>query len=74
MKYKIYCVIFFLGIILLIGTAGANDYLNLSFIQIIWQMIVSLLMIVIGIFGMNLEYKRKLNRRRCCGSGENIRN
>ena len=60
---KISNLLMFIGVILLIGTAGASDVGNIEFLQIVKQILVASLFIVSSILlsrlSVALKYKKK---------------
>lgn len=52
------------GFILAIGSIGAADLNNISFTQLLVRSLISVVLVGIAFFGLNLEEKREANRRR----------
>lgn len=52
------------GFILAIGSIGAADLNNISFTQLLVRSLISVVLVGIAFFGVNLEEKREANRRR----------
>ena len=55
LKTYISCVVFILGLFLIIGTAGATDFRNISFIQAVLQAGIGLAMMWFGLIGFQTE-------------------
>lgn len=64
MKILIYILIGLAGFILAIGSIGAADLNNISFTQLLVRSLISVVLVGIAFFGVNLEEKREANRRR----------
>lgn len=52
------------GFILAIGSIGAADLNNISFTQLLVRSLISVVLVGIAFFGLNLEEKREANRRK----------
>ena len=64
MKSLIYILMGLAGFILAIGSIGAADLNNISFTQLLVRSLISVVLVGIAFFGVNLEEKREANRRR----------
>lgn len=64
MKILIYILMGLAGFILAIGSIGAADLNNISFTQLLVRSLISVVLVGIAFFGVNLEEKREANRRR----------
>ena len=64
MKNLIYTIMGLAGFILAIGTVGAADHDVISFNRLVVQALISMVLVGISFFGLNLEEKREANRRR----------
>lgn len=64
MKNLIYIILGLAGFILAIGSIGAADLDNISFTQLLVRSLISVVLVGIAFFGLNLEEKREANRRR----------
>lgn len=64
MKSLIYILMGLAGFILAIGTIGAADLNNISFIQLLVRSLIAVVLVGVAFFGLNLEEKREANRRR----------
>ena len=63
MKNIIYTTLGIIGFVILMGTIGAADLERISLSQLAFGTFFSLILIAISSFGLNLEDKRKMNRR-----------
>lgn len=72
MKKFVYIILGLIGFILAIGTIGAADLDNISFIQLLVRSIISVILVGVAFFGINLEEKREANRRYKRGSRKNF--
>lgn len=64
MKNLIYITLGLAGFILAIGSIGAADLNNISFTQLLVRSLISVVLVGIAFFGLNLEEKREANRRK----------
>lgn len=64
MKKLIYIMMGLVGFILAIGTVGAADQDVISFKRLVIQALIAGVLVGISFFGLNLEDKREMNRRR----------
>lgn len=64
MKSLIYTIMGLAGFILAIGSIGAADLNNISFTQLLVRSLISVVLVGIAFFGLNLEEKREANRRK----------
>lgn len=64
MKSLIYILMGLAGFILAIGSIGAADLNNISFTQLLVRSLISVVLVGIAFFGLNLEEKREANRRK----------
>lgn len=64
MKNLIYIMLGLAGFILAIGSIGAADLNNISFTQLLVRSLISVVLVGIAFFGLNLEEKREANRRK----------
>lgn len=62
MMRKILKLLIGIGIIMLIGTAGASDLNNLTFEEVLIQLFISLAFIILGYFGLG-STKKKVSRK-----------
>lgn len=62
MKRIIYMFLAVIGFIYAIGTVGAADMEVISFKRLVIQVLISMVCMIIGYFGLNLEEKREANR------------
>lgn len=61
-----------IGVLILIGTAGASDANSISFSQIVLQILVSFAFIALGCFGLNfIKLKQKcIKKTKCIGKSK----
>ena len=62
MKRIIYIFLVVIGFIYAVGTVGAADQEIISFKRLVIQVLISIVCMSIGYFGLNLEEKREANR------------
>lgn len=72
MKNFIYIMLGLVGFILAIGTVGAADQDVISFKRLVIQALIAGVLVGISFFGLNLEDKREMNRRRKRGSRKKL--
>lgn len=72
MKNLIYILMGLAGFILAIGSIGAADLNNISFTQLLVRSLISVVLVGIAFFGLNLEEKREANRRRKRGTRKKL--
>jgi uncharacterized membrane protein YciS (DUF1049 family) len=72
MKNLIYIMLGLVGFILAIGTVGAADQDVISFKRLVIQALIAGFLVGISFFGLNLEDKREMNRRRKRGSRKKL--
>lgn len=72
MKNLIYIILGLAGFILAIGSIGAADLDNISFTQLLVRSLISVVLVGIAFFGLNLEEKREANRRRKRGTRKKL--
>ena len=70
MKRILYIGLIIAGFVLLIGTAGASDAGATSLLHVIITSLISVILAVAGIFGLDLEERRERTKRN--GAGKNI--
>lgn len=61
MKRIIYIFLVVIGFIYAVGTVGAADQEIISFKRLVIQVLISIVCMAIGYFGLNLEEKREAN-------------
>lgn len=64
MKRLIYIFCILIGIITAIGTVGAADQELITLSRLLIQIMISMVLVGIGCFGLNLEEERDQNRRK----------
>lgn len=72
MKNLIYIMLGIVGFILAVGTVGAADQDVISFKRLVIQALIAGALVGIAFFGLNLEDKREMNRRRKRGSRKKL--
>lgn len=72
MKRFIYFILGLIGFISALGTVGAGDAEIIGLNQLVIQSLISAVLLLISIFGLNLEEKRDKHRRKKDGSGKDF--